>query len=348
MRKTREPSLKCMAKINFRPWVGKNYENGLFNGKKILVLGESHYCINERGEGGRCNQVCSKNLMDEECFNQTINLIEDVKQGWRLRTFSNFERTMFGKVPDKDEREFLWDGVVFYNYLQYAQSGPTRPLEQDTDAYKDSEEAFKEVLETYLPDYIIAWGMRLYDITPNWGGESSLIEIEDNGEANVWTYTIKGKRIPTLFIYHPCYGGYSWSAWHPFIKKFLGLDGIDIPTWLSHKPIVAVDYQKRDAQVGAGDALYLSIGRSTWDNDTVSAKIWRETPSGAWSRQSEDIPLWRLLDLAILFIATIKNKRSVLGEVVVNESDESFLKNLIKKDIDLYNPRIEELIRLLK
>ncbi len=338
-----------MSSINFKPWIGKNYETGLFDGKKILVLGESHYCINERGESGRCGQSCSKRLMDGRCENQTIEVIEEIKnQDWRSRTFSNFERSVFGKIPSQEERELLWDSVIFYNYLQYAQSGPTRPLEQTTDAYKESELAFKELLETYMPDYIIAWGMRLYDIAPNWGGESSLIDMQDNGCANVWTYSINGKKIPTLFIYHPAYGGFSWSAWHPFIKKFLGLDGIDIPTWLSHKPIVAVDYQKRDAQVGAGDALYLSIGRSTWDNDSVSAKIWREAPSGAWSRQSEDIPLWRLLDLAILFIATIKNKRSVLGEVVVNESDESFLKNLIKKDVDLYSPRIEELIRLLK
>lgn len=335
-----------MSNINFKPWVGKNYETGLFNGKKILVLGESHYCISERGEGGRCNQVCSKDLMDEECLNQTINLIEDVKQGWRLRTFSNFERTMFGKVPNQEERELLWDSVIFYNYLQYAQSGPTRPLEQNAEAYKESEEAFKEVLETYMPDYIIAWGMRLYDITPNWCGESSLIEIEDNGEANVWTYTINGKRIPALFIYHPCYGGYSWTSWHPFIKKFLGLDGIDIPTWLSHKPIIAVDYQNRDAEVGAGDALFLSIGRSTWDNDSISAKIWRES-DGRWSRQSEDVPLWRLLDLAILFVSILKEKRSVLNEIIVNDADVQFLNEKMKENEGLYRPRLEELARLL-
>lgn len=28
----------------FEPWVGENYENGGTFGKKILVLGNSHYC----------------------------------------------------------------------------------------------------------------------------------------------------------------------------------------------------------------------------------------------------------------------------------------------------------------
>lgn len=339
-----------MNKINFKPWVGKNYENGLFNGKKILVLGESHYCKIERSEGGRCHQFCTKELMTEECFNQTKDVISEIKnQDWKSRTFSNFERTIFGKIPSPEERELLWDSVIFYNYLQYSQSGPTRALEQNSDAYRDSEMAFKELLETYMPDYIIAWGIRLYEITPNWGGEQSTITIEENGDANVWTYIIKGKRIPTLFIYHPAYGGYSWSAWHPFIKKFFGLDGIDIPTWLSHKPIIAVDYEQRDKQVGAGDAKYLSIGRSSWDNNSISAKIWRWSEEGErWSRQSEDVPLWRLLDMAILFIATLKEKRSILGEVLVNNSDENYLREMLREEVDLYTPRIEELMRLLK
>lgn len=337
-----------MSYINFKPWVGKDYELGLFNGKKVLVLGESHYCEIERGENGRCSHNCAKELMTDECLNQTKTVINDIKEReWSSRTFSNFERTIFGKIPNKDERHYLWDRVMFYNYLQFAQSGPTRPLEQTAEAYRDSENAFKELLETYMPDYIIAWGMRLFDITPNWGGEQSSIEITDNGSANVWTYTIKGKRILTLFIYHPAYGGYSWPAWHPFIKKFLGLDGINIPTWLAHKPIIAVNYKERDAEVGAGDAEYLSLGRSTWDEETISAKIWRKS-SGSWSRQSEDIPLWRLLDLAILFISTLKDKQSVLGEVLTNESDERFLRETLKKEYDLYRPRLEEIARLLK
>ena len=121
---------------------------------------------------------------------------------------------------------------------------------------------------------------------------------------------------------------------------------LDIPTWLAHNPIVAVDYKQRDAKANAGDAEYLSIGRSTWDNDTISAKIWRVS-ADRWSRQSEDIPLWRLLDLAILFTATLKEKPSLLGEVLINEADKQFLKEKIKENEDLYRPRLDELARLI-
>ena len=33
-----------MSKINFLPWVGEHYNTTGFAGKRILALGESHYC----------------------------------------------------------------------------------------------------------------------------------------------------------------------------------------------------------------------------------------------------------------------------------------------------------------
>lgn len=35
-----------MAKISFLPWIGEHYYKTGFAGKRILVLGESHYCQN--------------------------------------------------------------------------------------------------------------------------------------------------------------------------------------------------------------------------------------------------------------------------------------------------------------
>ena len=43
-----------MSNINFKPWIGKNYLTKGYQGKRILVLGESHYCSKELSEGGRC------------------------------------------------------------------------------------------------------------------------------------------------------------------------------------------------------------------------------------------------------------------------------------------------------
>ncbi|HEY9571400.1 MAG TPA: DUF6530 family protein [Metalysinibacillus sp.] len=77
-----------------------------------------------------------------------------------------------------------------------------------------------------------------------------------------------------------------------------------IPTHLKHKPvIVAENYKNIDGRTAyEGDAEGLSLGLAQWNDRgkvDISAKVWRHT-GGKWSRQSEELPLHRVLDLAIL------------------------------------------------
>lgn len=80
----------------------------------------------------------------------------------------------------------------------------------------------------------------------------------------------------------------------------------NIPRHLKHTPIYSVDYESIDV---SGDAKYLSIGQAQWDDarKDISAKVFRETDSGRWSPQSEELPLWRVFDLAIMISSVIKN-----------------------------------------
>ena len=76
-----------------------------------------------------------------------------------------------------------------------------------------------------------------------------------------------------------------------------------IPTTLKHKPvIVAEDYANVDGRIAyESDAKGLSVGLAQWNDRgklDVSAKVWRHTGE-KWSRQSEELPLHRVLDLAI-------------------------------------------------
>ena len=77
-----------------------------------------------------------------------------------------------------------------------------------------------------------------------------------------------------------------------------------IPTNLKHKPvIVAEDYERIDGRRAyETDAQGLSLGLAQWNDRgkvDISAKVWRYTGE-KWSRQSEEMPLHRVLDLAIL------------------------------------------------
>ncbi|MDD3057991.1 MAG: DUF6530 family protein [Sphaerochaeta sp.] len=81
-----------------------------------------------------------------------------------------------------------------------------------------------------------------------------------------------------------------------------------IPTSLKHKPVIVVNnYEHVDGKVAnESDAKGLSIGLAQWnDRGSVeaSAKVWRHTGE-KWSRQSEELPLHRVLDLALLICRT--------------------------------------------
>lgn len=219
-----------MTHINFRPWVGVNYAKSGFLGKKILVLGESHYCKKDLAIDGKCYPVCSKEKMNRDCFEQTNDVMEGIiyyldRSERYHRTFLHFENAIFGRDlrDEQKTREAFWNSVIFYNYFQYSQKGPSMPLEQASYSYKESALAFQEILEEFMPDYIIVWGCRLYNTLPPLIGEESKICI-DNKSTEVWTYNIKGKKIPAMKVWHPCMGlGASWSYWHQFHKKFLDL-----------------------------------------------------------------------------------------------------------------------------
>ncbi|WP_028563238.1 DUF6530 family protein [Paenibacillus pinihumi] len=81
-----------------------------------------------------------------------------------------------------------------------------------------------------------------------------------------------------------------------------------IPTTLKHKPVVVSEnYEQVDGRYARNtDAKGLSLGLAQWNDRgkvEVSAKVWRYTGE-KWSRQSEELPMHRVLDLAILICRT--------------------------------------------
>ena len=84
---------------------------------------------------------------------------------------------------------------------------------------------------------------------------------------------------------------------------------MQVPTHLKHNPVITVEnYSKIDGRhANKTDAKGLSLGLAQWNEKglvDISAKIWRHTDE-KWSRQSEEMPLHRVLDLALL-ICTAK------------------------------------------
>ena len=151
--------------VFFQPFVGRDYTTGGIFGKRIMVLGESHYC----DEG--CTD-CGNVANHRECRTFTNGVVNDYlnedkpRERW-MSTFLKFERSLVGHETEWPERQRIWQSVLFYNYLQVAMGGP-RKAGSDAE-YRQAEQALFSVLDQYRPQYIIAWGNRLWGQMP--GGE---------------------------------------------------------------------------------------------------------------------------------------------------------------------------------
>lgn len=127
-----------------------------------------------------------------------------------------------------------------------------------------------------------------------------------------------------------------------------------VPEHLAHKPIIGVDnYDRIDGRyANNSDAKALSLGKSQWDSNEMAAKVWRYTGE-KWTRQSEELPLHRVLDLAILILSMYVEEdgsnraKTTLNEVVINQSDLAILEQFLDANKQYLMPRIKELKEIL-
>lgn len=198
----------------FHPWVGKDYKTGgLFN-RRIMILGESHYC------GEDCKECGNSKVFD--CSQFTIDVIKsylDVKverERW-MSTFLKFERSLVNHVTSPEDSKAIWDSLIFYNYLQFAMHGPRQA--GTSEQYKASEEPFFSVLEQYQPDLMIVWGTQLWNQLPGdrWEDGQQLL-VDDYPIQNGYYRLANGKKVRTICVYHPSVG-YSWDYWYRVINQ---------------------------------------------------------------------------------------------------------------------------------
>jgi hypothetical protein len=85
------------------------------------------------------------------------------------------------------------------------------------------------------------------------------------------------------------------------------------PHSLRHKPVFLLPYAAHDGRyAGNTDCLFLSLGWAQYDPRSASLKTMRHT-GAKWSRQAEEIPLHRAVDLVILLAAAM---RAMTGDYV--------------------------------
>lgn len=201
----------------FSPRIGKGYARGGIFGKKILALGESHYCGSGCADCGECGK-------HPECSDFTTNVVNWCldssveREGW-MNTYLKFERSLVGKETTPLESRKIWDSIAFYNFLQVAMGGAREA--GTNQQYRAAAEPFMQVLEELQPDVLIVWGVRLWNNLPNrnWADGSKV--AVDGYEVQNGYYTLpSGKKVKVVCVYHPSVG-YDWSFWHKVIVNFI-------------------------------------------------------------------------------------------------------------------------------
>lgn len=207
-----------MELVFFEPRVGKNYPSGGIFRKRILVLGESHYCDQLCPDCGMPRRKEEGGNFTSEAMQRYLCRI-DGHEGW-MNTFTKFERSLINDYTDDERRRETWDSVLFYNYLQVAMT--TSRQAGSIDDYERAATSFFEIPETYRPEYILVWGHRLWNYLPGeecWAWNDDL-KVGDESFKNGFYLLPDGTRIKTLPIRHPS-AGYSWDFWHTVIDAFI-------------------------------------------------------------------------------------------------------------------------------
>ena len=215
-------------KVKFHPWVGDKYEYGIKGfdengkivygtpddpGKKILVLGESHYCANLADAISELTKIIIADLIDP--FSEW----EPYKN-----TYTKFIKAFTGYTDDLEfeNKKEAWEHLAFYNYVQVPMTGPR--ISPTTEDFKKSEEAFWEVLNELKPDLIIAWSKRLYNNLPQGGEYIGELEVRDEYDdivsIELWSYELKNSIIRIIGITHPS-AGFDTEFWHEAISLFI-------------------------------------------------------------------------------------------------------------------------------
>ncbi|HEY3489591.1 MAG TPA: DUF6530 family protein [Candidatus Deferrimicrobiaceae bacterium] len=134
------------------------------------------------------------------------------------------------------------------------------------------------------------------------------------------------------------------------------------PLSLKHKPFFMIPYAPFDKLfIPDTDAKYLSVGIGQWEGNEenyFTAKIWRYSGE-KWSRQSEELPLHRVVDLNIFMLIALTSQTNTNfiippdtfedqpNAIEVNKLEKSIPEEVLNRDISLMKTRLRKLRDLL-
>lgn len=362
--------------LTWLPWIGKDFKK---NKKRLLIIGESHYSLGDNDEE---YQKRFQDATDNKTFTRECIYESPICGDWRNNTFDNIHRVLLRS--NNFDKEFFWEQVVFYNFIPRLMDYRVKERPTWVDFYS-SWKTFIELIKILNPTDCVFIG-----VSASNSFNHAMEELRLNYEPVKWlegigtayartaTLNLNDNEIKLSFIQHASQM-FSWSKWNTFLTRENGetltflkakvfkeevevipeenleptqqtVSTVNVPMYLSHKPIIACDYL---AFTNADDdAKYLSIGHAQYDYDAASIKIFRHTGE-KWSRQSEELPINRVGDIALLLLTAMKkvykpsSDHTILNEVTLKEDELDFLRAEFESNKERIKGSFLEIKRLL-
>lgn len=192
----------------FEPYVGKRYKKEGVNGKKVLVLGASFYCVDTWRE---CHKTCTNtDEKDSREFECTCPVYRKIREKYPEYVLSNEPSTAIEEKYDATSyqnfeiflqaillKENPWEYVAFTNYVQFM-----LPDKETKKKYltKVDYEALQEVVSLLEPDIIITWGIPVAEHIRKFTGITG--ELKEN-EYYLYHPKIGGRVVTMVNLYHP-------------------------------------------------------------------------------------------------------------------------------------------------
>ena len=135
------------------PWIGNKY---VANNNRILILGDSHYAVDENGNESEAEVKRFKEDKNStrEIVNCVINDVCSNESTWTM--FRNLIATFTSYTPE--EVKYLWSNIAFYNFIQE----PMKKRDQEPSSKEEKEgwRCFCEVIDIIAPRFCIFIGKR--------------------------------------------------------------------------------------------------------------------------------------------------------------------------------------------
>lgn len=200
--------------VHYWPWVGDLYRTEGLWGRRVLIVGESHYIWDEAHRSEATDPNFTHRCVEEACAGAPGTAF------WtRIRYVLGGPE--YRELPPSE----FWDRVAFYNFLQVAIEGgarvrPTQEMFWD----KRSQDAFYEVLNDIQPERIYVCGSELWRNLPEAEKERAARFERDGHAFEICLFRLEsGTLVPATYTNHPQSASYPNSL-HSGLEYFIKAD----------------------------------------------------------------------------------------------------------------------------